>query len=244
MATYDIDEVERAFRPTGTLGAVGEDWDAWSDLFTEDVDYIEHILGVQARPGGGAQLDQADHGRVRRDVHGVRVAPVRAERAASSCTCRTGATTPTGTSAPIDFPGMTVLQYAGDGKFSLEEDFWSLSRAQARRRSTTRRARRTTPTPAEAHPSSLGERPRLDEGRGILRREPGSQEGRVTGPGLSCLSFPRCRRWPSGSRPRWPAAPPSPGPADRVLGPEDVRPAARVARRPHARGAPAGVAST
>ena len=27
---------------------------------------------------------------------------------------------------PIDFPGMTVLQYAGDGQFSLEEDFWSL----------------------------------------------------------------------------------------------------------------------
>ena len=26
---------------------------------------------------------------------------------------------------PIDFPGMTVLQYAGDGQFSLEEDFWS-----------------------------------------------------------------------------------------------------------------------
>jgi hypothetical protein len=27
---------------------------------------------------------------------------------------------------PIDFPGITILQYAGDGKFSLEEDFWSL----------------------------------------------------------------------------------------------------------------------
>jgi hypothetical protein len=27
---------------------------------------------------------------------------------------------------PIDFPGVTVLQYAGDGKFSMEEDFWSL----------------------------------------------------------------------------------------------------------------------
>jgi hypothetical protein len=27
---------------------------------------------------------------------------------------------------PIDFPGMTVLQYAGNGMFSLEEDFWSL----------------------------------------------------------------------------------------------------------------------
>jgi hypothetical protein len=28
---------------------------------------------------------------------------------------------------PIDFPGITVLQYAGDGRFSLEEDFWSLT---------------------------------------------------------------------------------------------------------------------
>ena len=29
--------------------------------------------------------------------------------------------------APIDFPGVTVLEYAGDGMFSLEEDFWSLT---------------------------------------------------------------------------------------------------------------------
>jgi hypothetical protein len=27
---------------------------------------------------------------------------------------------------PIDFPGVTILQYAGNGMFSLEEDFWSL----------------------------------------------------------------------------------------------------------------------
>jgi hypothetical protein len=27
--------------------------------------------------------------------------------------------------APIDFPGVTILQYAGDGRFSLEEDFWA-----------------------------------------------------------------------------------------------------------------------
>jgi hypothetical protein len=27
---------------------------------------------------------------------------------------------------PIDFPGVTVLRYAGDAMFSLEEDFWSL----------------------------------------------------------------------------------------------------------------------
>ena len=31
---------------------------------------------------------------------------------------------------PIDFPGITVLQYAGDGKFKYEEDFWSFPGAQ------------------------------------------------------------------------------------------------------------------
>jgi SnoaL-like domain len=43
--TYDINEVEQAFRDYWAKGAVGEDWDAWSDLFTEDVEYIEHVLG-------------------------------------------------------------------------------------------------------------------------------------------------------------------------------------------------------
>ena len=46
MTTFDHDEVEAAFRNYWALGAVGEDWDAWCDeCFTEDVTYIEHILG-------------------------------------------------------------------------------------------------------------------------------------------------------------------------------------------------------
>ena len=48
MGGHDVhrDEVEAAFRNYWQLGAVGEDWDAWCDeCFTEDVTYIEHILG-------------------------------------------------------------------------------------------------------------------------------------------------------------------------------------------------------
>ena len=46
MTTFDRDEVEAAFRKYWELGAVGEDWDTWCDeCFTEDVTYIEHILG-------------------------------------------------------------------------------------------------------------------------------------------------------------------------------------------------------
>src|SRR5262245_46089139 len=43
---FDRAEVQAAFEKYWQLGAVGEDWDAWCDeCFTDDVTYIEHILG-------------------------------------------------------------------------------------------------------------------------------------------------------------------------------------------------------
>ena len=39
------DELEEAFRTYWRTGAVGEDWDAWADLFAEDAHYVEHVLG-------------------------------------------------------------------------------------------------------------------------------------------------------------------------------------------------------
>ena len=72
---------------------------------------------------------------------------------------------------PIDFPGMTVLQYAGNGKFSLEEDFWSLPEGietlkRVRRRVQEVRSR----LPAQAHAPQLGQRSR--RGRGARPRTP------------------------------------------------------------------------
>ena len=31
----------------------------------------------------------------------------------------------------IDFPGVTILEYAGNGQWGVEEDFWSLPEAEA-----------------------------------------------------------------------------------------------------------------
>ena len=42
-ATYDRDEVEAAFRHYFLTGPVGEDWVAWSQLFTPDATYNDHF---------------------------------------------------------------------------------------------------------------------------------------------------------------------------------------------------------
>jgi hypothetical protein len=60
---------------------------------------------------------------------------------------------------PIDFPGMTVLQYAGGGKFSLEEDFWSLVEG-------TRTMKQYAALCAEHDPDHAARRTRRDWGRG------------------------------------------------------------------------------
>jgi hypothetical protein len=129
--TFDRDEVEAAFRTYWELGAVGEDWDAWCDTcFTKDVTYIEHILGdKQGREAVRAWIKptMADYGEIYTayEWHMVgddgRVVVYMQNRRDN----------PEPSAPAIDFPGMTVLQYAGDGRFSLEEDFWSLPEGTA-----------------------------------------------------------------------------------------------------------------
>jgi hypothetical protein len=124
---HSLGEVEDAFRHYWQTGAVGEDWPAWADLFTEDAEYVEHVLGNM-------------HGRdeikrwivkIMNDfpelytfyewhmIDGDRVVVYMQNRRDH----------PDPSQPPIDFPGITVLQYAGDGLFSLEEDYWAFNLA-------------------------------------------------------------------------------------------------------------------
>lgn len=125
MATFDIDEVEHAFRAYWQTGAVNEDWDAWADLFTDDVTYVEHVLGDK-------------HGR---DAVRAWIKPIMEQFGELYTVYEWHQSDPSGrvvvymqnrrdhpdpSREPIDFPGITILQYAGGGRFSTEEDFWSL----------------------------------------------------------------------------------------------------------------------
>jgi hypothetical protein len=129
MGKFSRDELERAFQKYWRTGAVGEDWDSWADLFTEDADYVEHILGsMKGREAIRAWIkpimaqyrelytayewhtvDEAD-GRVIVYMQNRRDHP-------------SGKGT-------IDFPGVTILEYAGDGRWKREEDFWAVPAAQ------------------------------------------------------------------------------------------------------------------
>jgi hypothetical protein len=126
--THSRDEVEAAFVNYWRTGAVGEDWEAWADLFTDDAVYVEHMYGVMH--GRAAIRDwivpvMAHYS----DIYTVyEWHMIDGDRVAFRMQNRRDHPDPT--QPPIDFPGITILDYAGDGKFSLEEDYWAVKAAQ------------------------------------------------------------------------------------------------------------------
>lgn len=119
-------ELEDAFRRYWRTGAVGEDWDAWCDLFTPDAVYVEHMYGdmhgrekirawivpvmakyLEIYTGYEWHVVDEERGRVILYVQNRRDHP------SGKGTC--------------DFPGVTILDYAGNGLWKQEEDYYSIS---------------------------------------------------------------------------------------------------------------------
>jgi hypothetical protein len=122
-------EVEAAFRKFWTVGNVDENWRAWPDFFTEDVHYIEHVYGeMHGRAAVRAWIEELmTHNR---DVHAViDWYMIRGRRVVVNMQNRYYHPDPA--QAPLDFPGITILEYAGDGLFRYEEDYWCVRTAKA-----------------------------------------------------------------------------------------------------------------
>ena len=123
MATFDIAEIESAFRHFWQVGMIREEWNAWASLFTEDAVYYERVLGtLHGRDAIRAWIIplMEQYG----EVYGVydwhQVDP--SGRVVFRMINRRDH--PSGRGV-MDFPGITVLQYAGDGQWSAEEDYWA-----------------------------------------------------------------------------------------------------------------------
>lgn len=125
MAGYPIDEVEAAFREYWETGAVGEDWDGFADMFTGDARYIEHFLGNRnGREEIRAWINETMEAYP--EIYTAYEWHMAAPDGRVVVYMQNRRDNPEPGGAPIDFPGITILQYAGDGKFSSEEDFWSV----------------------------------------------------------------------------------------------------------------------
>lgn len=123
MAAFDLEEVEEAFRHFWYTGMIREDWSAWADLFTEDVVYHERILGTM-------------HGR---ETVRAWIVPLMEQYGEIYGVYQWHMVDPSGRvvfyminrrdhpsgEGHLDFPGITVLQYAGNDQWSFEEDYWA-----------------------------------------------------------------------------------------------------------------------
>jgi ketosteroid isomerase-like protein len=117
-------EVEEAFRRYILTGLVGEDWIAWSQLFSDDAVYRDHFWGTFRGP---AEIQRFLEGTmsfashvytvlVWYNIDGAQVVYKGLNRADN----------PEPDGPPIEFPSLQVVRYAGDGKWSSEEDWWIL----------------------------------------------------------------------------------------------------------------------
>lgn len=129
-------EVADAFQAFWRTGSLDEDWQRWPDHLTPDVLYVERFFGVmhgreEVRAWITSLMAQ------RADVHAVlEWWLVRGRRVVLSMQNRYYSPDPA--RPPIDFAGLTVLGYAGDGLFGYEEDYWDLAGSrQAYERFTT-----------------------------------------------------------------------------------------------------------
>jgi ketosteroid isomerase-like protein len=144
MATFDRDELESAFRTYWRTGAVGEDWDAWANLFTEDCTYFEHYYGsMQGREAVRAWIKPVmeRYGEIYTayEWHTIDV-----DRGRVIFYMQNRRDDPSG-QGTHDFPGVSLLEYAGNGKWKREEDFWAWKQREVAMKSYEDACRRIDP---------------------------------------------------------------------------------------------------
>ena len=128
MTVYPREEVEAAFRAILAAGDAG-DWDRWADLHTEDCEWVEHHYGTIV--GRDA---------IRSTITAL-MAPVPMMQFPVEWYVIEGNRVvyfpwqvfpdPKGGDADYRFACVTVLEYAGDGRFSRQEDVYNPAEGEA-----------------------------------------------------------------------------------------------------------------
>ena len=123
--TYSAEELDAAFRHYWQTGCINEDWNAWADLFTEDVEYVEHQLGnLSGREAVRAWIVPLMN-RYAEICTVYQWHTVDAERGRVIFAMLNRRDHPAGKGF-IDFPGLSIIDYAGDSLWKRQEDYWAM----------------------------------------------------------------------------------------------------------------------
>ena len=129
MTTFPRDEVQTAYEHFVEVGDSG-DWDAWADLHTVDGVWVEHHLGTFV---GREAIRAAINGVMSQVpptmffpvlwhvIDGNRVVYYPDQRMPD----------PAGGDEVYRFGCVTILEYAGDGQFSYQEDIYNPAEGEA-----------------------------------------------------------------------------------------------------------------
>ena len=128
MGKFSRAEIEGAFQHYWQTGAVNEDWDGFADNFSENVMYVEHVLGTM----NGREVVRAWIKPIMEKYCELYTAyewhTIDEENGRAIVYMQNRRDHPSGTGT-IDFPGVTILEYAGDGMWGYEEDYWAVPAA-------------------------------------------------------------------------------------------------------------------
>jgi len=130
MTTVPRAEIEAAFRHQRELNDT-QQWDAYADSLHRR----RHLRGTRdgnvSRPGGDPRVDRAVHGAARERGLGL---PARLDghrrQPQSSAVGSTVSRNIDSRAEPYQFAGVTILEYAGDGKFSYQEDIYNMKECE------------------------------------------------------------------------------------------------------------------
>lgn len=121
------DEVEEAFRHLWRVGPVEEDWAGQAELYTDDAVYIDHYYGRKT-PAEFREWCIALMTEEFPELYTVyEWHVVDGDRVIVHMQNRRDNPDPGG--EPFDFPGLTVYEYAGDGRWGYELDYWGVADA-------------------------------------------------------------------------------------------------------------------
>ena len=132
MSEFTRDEVETAFRHYFRVGQVLEDWEAWSDLFTDDAVYHDHFYGKFTGPSEIRRFIEGTMGAAPHVYNPLAWYAIDGDRVVYEVINR--ADNPEPGAPPIDFSSWQNIRYAGNRKWRSEEDLWLMAEMKRCRR--------------------------------------------------------------------------------------------------------------